>query len=223
MEKTKTLFDIIGPVIIGPSSSHTAGAVRIGYLAGKIFGEIPKKVRFKLYNSFATTGKGHGTDKGLLAGVLGMDVDNESIKKAFNYAKKLNVDYSFEHAQDNNHHPNSVDIFLEGSYKMEISGNSVGAGEVCITNIDGYRFNINGDYNTLILLYKDKPGMVYRVSALLQSKNLNIATMHCDRSAKGEEASMGICLDSMLPDSVIEELEKIDEVYLIRSIEVLKK
>ena len=223
MEKTKTLFDIIGPVIIGPSSSHTAGAVRIGYLAGKIFGEIPKKVRFKLYNSFATTGKGHGTDKGLLAGVLGMDVDNESIKKAFNYAKKLNVDYSFEYAQDNNRHPNSVDIFLEGSYKMKISGNSVGAGEVCITNIDGYRFNINGDYNTLILLYKDKPGMVYRVSALLQSKNLNIATMHCDRSAKGEEASMGICLDSMLPDSVIEELEKIDEVYLIRSIEVLKK
>ena len=167
MEKTKTLFDIIGPVIIGPSSSHTAGAVRIGYLAGKIFGEIPKKVRFKLYNSFATTGKGHGTDKGLLAGVLGMDVDNESIKKAFNYAKKLNVDYSFEHAQDNNRHPNSVDIFLEGSYKMEISGNSVGAGEVCITNIDGYRFNINGDYNTLILLYKDKPGMAWSTESAL--------------------------------------------------------
>lgn len=223
MNKTKTLFDIIGPIIIGPSSSHTAGAVRIGYLAGKIFGEIPKKVKFKLYNSFARTGKGHGTDKGLLAGVLGMDVDNEAIKKVYEYAKKLKIEYSFEYLQDNNRHPNSVDIFLEGSYKMEISGNSVGAGEVCITNINGYLFNINGDYNTLILLYKDKPGMVYRVSSLLQSKNLNIASMHCDRNTKGGEASMGICLDSFLPDSVIKEIEKIDEVYLIRSIEVLKK
>lgn len=87
MEKVKTLFDVIGPVIIGPSSSHTAGAVRIGLLAGKIFGEIPQKVKFKLYNSFAKTGKGHGTDKGLLGGVLGMDVDNDSIKKAYDIAK----------------------------------------------------------------------------------------------------------------------------------------
>lgn len=223
MEKVKTLFDVIGPVIIGPSSSHTAGAVRIGYIAGKIFGEIPKKVKFTLYNSFAKTGKGHGTDKGLLGGVLGMDVDNESIKNAYEYAKKMNVNYEFEYAQDYGKHPNSVDITLEGSNKMEISGVSVGAGEVCINKINGYKFNINGDYNTLILIYRDKPGMVYRVTALLQSYNLNIATMHCDRNAKGEEASMGICLDAMLPDTAIHELEKIEEVYLIRNIEVLKK
>lgn len=223
MEKAKTLFDVIGPVIIGPSSSHTAGAVRIGYLAGKIFGEIPKKVKFKLYNSFAKTGKGHGTDKGLLGGVLGMDVDNESIKKAFEYAKKLKVDFEFEYLEDYNKHPNSVDISLFGSHSMDISGVSLGAGEVSITKINGYKFNINGDYDTLVLIYKDKPGMVYRVTALLQNHNLNIASMHCDRNAKGQEASMGICLDGTLPDEVVKEIEKIEEVYLIRNIEVLAK
>lgn len=223
MEKVKSLFDIIGPVIIGPSSSHTAGAVRIGNIAGKIFGEIPKKVKFRLYNSFAKTGKGHGTDKGLLGGVLGMDVDNECIKNAFNYAKKMNTAYEFEYFEDYNRHPNSVDITLEGTKKMEISGVSLGAGEVSITKINGYKFNINGDYDTLVLIYKDKPGMVYRVTALLQGQNLNIASMHCDRNAKGEEASMGLCLDAPVPDYILEELEKIEEVYLIRNIEVLKK
>lgn len=225
MEKAKTLFDVIGPIIIGPSSSHTAGAVRIGYLAGKIFGEKPDKVTFKLYNSFAKTGKGHGTDKGLLGGVLGYDVDNERIKKAYLDAEKLNTEYKFEYAEDYNKHPNAVDIILENKNikRMEISGISVGAGEVAITKINGYKFNINGDYDTLVLIYKDKPGMIYRVTALLQGQNINIATMHCDRNAKGQEASMGICVDGQISDYIINELKKIDEVYLIRNVEVLKK
>lgn len=225
MNETKSLFDVIGPVMVGPSSSHTAGAVRIGLLAGRIFGEVPKKVKFKLYNSFAKTGKGHGTDKGLLAGVLGMDVDNDSIKKVFAIAKKMNVDYSFEFFEDYNRHPNSVDITFEHGKlpKMKISGISVGAGEVAITKINGYKFNISGDYDTLVLIYKDKPGMVYRVTSLLQNRYLNIASMHCDRNAKGKEASMGICLDGYVPDNIIDEINKMDDVYLIRKIEVLKK
>lgn len=224
MDKVKTLFDVIGPIIIGPSSSHTAGAVRIGYLAGKIFGFKPEFVHFRLYNSFAKTGKGHGTDKGLLGGVLGYDVDNERIKTAFEDAKNLNIKYKFEYLEDYNRHPNSVDIVFEkGSKKMEINGISVGAGEVAITKINGYKFNINGDYDTLILIYKDKPGMIYRVTALLQGQNINIATMHCDRNAKGQEASMGICVDNKISKYITDELEKIEEVYLIRNIEVLKK
>lgn len=224
MEKAKTLFDIIGPVIIGPSSSHTAGAVRIGYLAGKIFGCKPEKVKFRLYNSFAKTGKGHGTDKGLLGGVLGYDVDNEKIKTAFENAKKLNIKYEFEYVEDYNRHPNAADIVFEkNGKKMEISGISTGAGAVEITKINGYKFNINGDYDTLILIYKDKPGMVYRVTSLLQGQNINIATMHCDRNAKGQEASMGICVDGCISDYILSELEKLEEVYLIRNIEVLKK
>ena len=225
MNETKSLFDVIGPVMVGPSSSHTAGAVRIGLLAGRIFGEVPQKVKFKLYNSFAKTGKGHGTDKGLLAGVLGMDVDNDSIKKVFNLAKKMNVEYSFEFFEDYNRHPNSVDITFEHENfpKMEISGISVGAGEIAITKINGYKFNISGDYDTLVLIYKDKPCMIYRVTSLLQNRYLNIASMHCDRNAKGKEASMGICLDGYVPDNIIDEINKMDDVYLIRKIEVLKK
>lgn len=223
MEKTKTLFDVIGPIIIGPSSSHTAGAVRIGYLAGKIYGSLPEKVHFKLYNSFAKTGKGHGTDKGLLGGVLGLDVDNENIKDAFELAQKMDVEYEFEYAEDPSRHPNSVDILMYGPLGMQISGNSVGAGEVCITEINGYKFNINGDYNTLVLIYKDKPGMVYRVTALIQGQDVNIATMHCDRNAKGCEASMGICLDQPLPEYIIKKLHEIEEMYLIRNIEAFKQ
>lgn len=225
MEKPKTLFDVIGPIIIGPSSSHTAGAVRIGLLAGRIFGDIPESIHFKLYNSFAKTGKGHGTDKGLLGGVLGMDVDDEEIRIAYERAKKLGINVEFEYLENYNKHPNAVDITLESKTvpKMEISGISVGAGEVAITKINGYKFNLNGDYDTLILIYKDKPGMIYRVSSLLQNYKLNIASMHCDRNAKGKEASMGICLDGKITKNILGELKKIEEVYLMRNIEVLKK
>ncbi len=222
MEKTKTLFDVIGPVIIGPSSSHTAGAVRIGLLSGKIFGEKPDNVKFKLYNSFAKTGKGHGTDKGLLGGVLGFDVDNENIKNAFEIAGQRGIKYEYEYLEDLSRHPNSVDVIFNNG-KMEISGDSVGAGEVCINRINGYNFNINGDYETLILIYKDKPGMVYRVTALIQGQDVNIASMHCDRHDKGKEASMGICLDSPLPEYILRKLHEIDEIYLIRNIEAFKQ
>ena len=222
MEKTKTLFDVIGPVIIGPSSSHTAGAVRIGLLSGKIFGEKPDNVKFKLYNSFAKTGKGHGTDKGLLGGVLGFDVDNENIKNAFEIAGQKGIKYEYEYLEDLSRHPNSVDVIFNNG-KMEISGDSVGAGEVCINRINGYNFNINGDYDTLILIYKDKPGMVYRVTALIQGQDVNIASMHCDRHDKGKEASMGICLDSPLPEYIFRKLHEIDEIYLIRNIEAFKQ
>ena len=222
MEKTKTLFDVIGPVIIGPSSSHTAGAVRIGLLAGKIYGEKPLEVKFTLYNSFAKTGKGHGTDKGLLGGVLGFDVDNENIKHSFDIAKQRDVKYEYLYLEDSSRHPNSVDISFDNG-KMEISGDSVGAGEVCINKINGYNFNINGDYDTLILIYKDKPGMVYRVTALIQGQDVNIASMHCDRHDKGKEASMGICLDTPLPEYIIRKLHEIEEIYLIRNIEAFKQ
>ena len=154
-----------------------------------------------------------------------MDVDSESIKKSFDIANKLNVEYNFEYLEDYNRHPNSVDIILQGKNieKMKISGISKGAGEVAVTKINGYNFNINGDYDTLVLIYKDKPGMIYKVTALIQSANLNIASMHCDRNAKGQEASMGICLDGGISNEIFDKLEQIEEVYLIRNIEMLKK
>ena len=220
--KKKTLFDVIGPIIIGPSSSHTAGAARLGYLAGKIYGELPKKIHFKLYNSFAKTGKGHGTDKGLLGGVIGLSVDNPQIRNVFELAKQSNIDFSFEFLENFSRHPNSVDFIFDGNNgKMEISGASLGGGDVIIDAINGYKFNINGNYPTLLLIYKDKPGMIYNVTVLIQKQNINIASMNCQRKARGEEASMAIYLDSPLNEETLKELSKIDEIYFIRSLEAI--
>lgn len=218
-----SIFDIITPIMVGPSSSHTAGAVRIGLLASKIYGSTcPKKVHFKLYNSFAKTGKGHGTDKGLLSGVMGFNVDDVRIKKALELAQKAGIDYSFEFSEDLNKHPNSVDITFEGDINLKVSGESLGGAEVIITNINNYRVNLRGDYHTLLLIYKDKPGMIYRVTTLIQDFDINIASMTCDREAKGHNASMSICLDSPLSEEIVESLKKINEIYLIRNIGVTK-
>lgn len=218
-----SIFDIITPIMVGPSSSHTAGAVRIGLLAGKIYGSNrPQKVHFKLYNSFAQTGKGHGTDKGLLSGVLGIGVDDERIKNALSIAKEMGVDYSFEYIEDFNRHPNSVDITFFGDTEINVSGNSLGGAEVVITNINGYNVNLKGNYHTLLLIYKDMPGMIYKVTTLIKDFDINIASMTCDREAKGHNASMSICLDSPLSKEILDSIKSIDEVYLIRNIEVTK-
>ena len=217
--KQTSIIDIISPVMVGPSSSHTAGAVRLGLLAKNIYNEIPDKVVFKLYNSYAQTGKGHGTDKGLLAGVLGLSVDDVQIKDIFDSEISKEFQYEFQLYEDFNRHPNAVDIIFEGRRNMVISGNSVGAGEVEITNIDGFSVSLTGKYNTLLLVYKDVPNMISRVT---NSIHVNIASFHCDRSAKGQEASMTICLDGEINQKVVDFLNLIEDVYMIRYIKKLE-
>lgn len=217
--KQTSIIDIISPVMVGPSSSHTAGAVRLGLLAKNIYNEIPDKVVFKLYNSYAQTGKGHGTDKGLLAGVLGLSVDDVQIKDIFDSEISKDFQYEFQFYEDFNRHPNAVDIIFEGRRNMVISGNSVGAGEVEITNIDGFSVSLTGKYNTLLLVYKDVPNMISRVT---NSIHVNIASFHCDRSAKGKEASMTICLDGEINQKVVDFLNLIEDVYMIRYIKKLE-
>lgn len=222
MSKISSLFDIIGPVIIGPSSSHTAGAVKLGLLAKKIYKDTPQKVKFVLYNSYAKTGKGHGTDKGLVAGVLGMKLDDPTIKNAFEIARKNNLEYEFEYVDDFSRHPNSVDIIFEKPFPLIVKGDSIGGGEVIITAINDYNTDIKGEYYTLVLIYKDKPGMVYNVSNLIQKEKVNIASLYCDRSIKGEEASMCIALDSPLSEETLNSLANLEDMFLFRSIEALK-
>ena len=216
--KQNSLFDIISPIMVGPSSSHTAGAVRLGLLAKNIYGLTPKKVIFKLYNSYAKTGLGHGTDKGLLAGVLGFAVDDVRIKDIFNSKEAKEIEYEFEFLEDFNRHPNAVDFVFEGQQKMYISGDSVGAGNVKIKEINRFSVNLSGNYNTLILIYKDRPGIISIVSGLIQNEKINIASVICDRSAKGEEASMSLCLDSALNYSIVEKIKRIEDVYLVRHV-----
>ena len=215
----KTLFDVISPIMVGPSSSHTAGAIRLGLMARNIYSKPIEKVYFKLYNSFAQTGFGHGTQKGLFAGILGHSVSDMKIKNIFDLVK--DVEYKFEYAEDLSRHPNSVDIEINDD--MKISGESVGAGEIKITSINGFSVSISGNYHTILLMYKDKPGMISTVSNIIQSQNINIASLHCDRNEKGGTASMYIALDVQAPDNIVDIISKIDDVYFatqIRKLEV---
>jgi len=220
--KKSTLFDIISPVMIGPSSSHTAGAVRLGLLARNIYKNSPRKVSFKLYNSYAHTGKGHGTEKGLLAGVLGLSVEDRRIKDIFDSDLAKQIEYTFEYADNFKRHPNAVDMVFEGENKMFIAGDSVGAGEIVIRQINDFKVKLTGKYNTVLIVYKDMPGMISQVSSVLQYYNINIASLNCDRNAKGKEASMIISVDGHLTSDIVEVIEEIPEVYFVSYIEKLE-
>lgn len=219
--KQTSIFDIISPIMIGPSSSHTAGAVRLGLLAKNIYNDMPQKVTFKLYNSYAQTGKGHGTEKGLLAGVLGLAVDDRRIKNIFEDEVSENIKYKFEYYEDFKKHPNSVDFIFENGRTMKIYGESVGAGEVVVRKIDDFSVKLAGKFNTLMIVYEDIPGMISHVTSLIQEKNINIASLHCDRYAKGEEASMCICIDGDLEEDVINAVKSMDKVYFVSYIKKL--
>lgn len=214
----QSLFAVISPIMVGPSSSHTAGAVRLGLMAKNIYKDSFKKVKFVLYNSFATTGFGHGTDKGLLAGLLGYSVDDSRIKNIFEIVQ--DVEYSYEYVQDISRFPNSVDVIIDN--KMKISGDSVGAGEIRINKIDDFAVSINGAYDTLLMIYKDKPGMISKASDIIQKNNINIATLHCGRSSKGGQASMCIELDLPASEEIVTALRELKDVFFVTNVRKLK-
>lgn len=220
--RQSSLLDIISPVMVGPSSSHTAGAVRLGLLARNVYDSPIEKITFKLHNSYAQTGKGHGTDKGLLAGVLGLAVDDIRIKDIFNSDIAKNIDYKFEYFNDFNRHPNAVDFVFEGKNKMLISGDSIGAGEIAIRKINDFTVKFTGKFNTLLLVYKDVKGMISQVSTIIQAEDVNIASLHCDRSGKGETASMCICLDGELNNNAIAKIQEIKHLDMVRYVRKLE-
>lgn len=217
-----SIIDIISPIMAGPSSSHTAGAVRLGLLSRNVYKAKPKKVTFKLYNSYALTGKGHGTDKGLLAGILGFSVDDERIKNVFETPEAQEINYEFEFHEDFNRHPNAVDFIFEGDMDMTLSGDSVGAGEILLTKIGKFSVNLNGKYNTILVVYDDMPGVISKVTRIIQEDNVNIASLHCDRSGKGRDASMCICLDGELSKKCLNAISNLHDMYLVRYIEKLE-
>lgn len=219
--RQSSIIDIISPVMAGPSSSHTAGAVRLGLLARNVYNAKPDKVTFKLYNSYALTGKGHGTDKGLLAGVLGFSVDDERIKNVFDTPEAKEIEYEFEFLQDFNRHPNAVDFIFEGGLNISVSGDSVGAGEILMTKINNFSVNLNGKYNTILLVYDDKPGVISKVTGMIQEDKVNIASLHCDRSGKGKDASMCICIDGDLSKSCLDAVSDLKDMYIVRYIRKL--
>ncbi len=204
------LFDIIGPVMVGPSSSHTAGAVRIGNIARKLLGEDVKEAVIYFHGSFQSTGKGHGTDKALLAGLMGMPVDDSRIPYSFDVAGEKGLVYEFGSIDLGDAHPNSVKLVLTGlsGKKQEVVACSVGGGRIEIREIDGLSVSFSGDYPTLIIRNQDVPGQVQQVTAFLAAQNINIGTMQLYRSARGADAVMVIECDREISPGIIPVLEE---------------
>ena len=218
------LIDIIGPVMIGPSSSHTAGAVRLGLLAASILGGKPVKAEINLHGSFAETYQGHGTDMALLAGLMGWMPDDERIPQAEKYAEESGLVYSF-HKIDlgNMAHPNTVLFKLTsagGSY-CEIVGSSVGGGQVKVTEIDGFPVELTGRLPAILTVHIDTRGVIALVTSTLANAEVNIATMRLFRSDKGGMASMVIECDEAVPQEILNligALQQIESVRFIASV-----
>ena len=218
------LSDIIGPVMIGPSSSHTAGAAKIGFVSGKLLGEELKSARIFLHGSFLSTGIGHGTDKALIAGLMGFPVDDVRIPDSFALAKEAGIDFSFESINlGEEAHPNSVKLNLTGKNgkELEIVASSIGGGRIWINEIDGLTVNISGDLPTLIVHNVDQPGHVAEVTSMLQHKSVNIAAMHLDRSKRGENAVMVLECDQEIPMDAIKWLEHLEGVVKVTYLSML--
>lgn len=223
--KEYSVFDILGPIMVGPSSSHTAGAARIGKVAKYISGDDFISVTFYLHGSFAKTYKGHGTDRALVAGILGMEPYDERLKDSLEIAKEKGIKVEFLEADLGNQHENTVKVVLhkkDGS-KTELIGSSIGGGNILITNVDGYNLKMTGDHPTLIVVQNDKKGVISCVTSVLSRNNINIGIMKVKRKKKGVEAYMIIETDDDVTDEVIEQLKNTENVLDVKVINPVKK
>ena len=208
------LFDIMGPVMVGPSSSHTAGAVKIGYVARKLIGELIVSAKINLYGSFLATGRGHGTHFAIVAGLLGMKTDDVRIPTSMEIAKAEGMQVSFGRADLEDGHPNSAELELVGAEgrKLTIVGESTGGSLINIAKIDGLDANFSGEYPTLIVHNLDQPGHVAEVTSMLANKSVNIATMQLYRAKRGGNAVMVIECDQEVPKESIEWLNHLEGI-----------
>lgn len=209
--KELSVFDIIGPNMIGPSSSHTAGALKIAKVAYSLAPKDLKQVTFVLYGSFAKTYRGHGTDRALVAGLLGMNEEDERIKDAFAYAKAKGLPYQFELSEETAiKHPNTVDIIMEDGTgnKMTVTGSSIGGGAISIDKINGIEVFFNGEYHTLIVSHQDQPGVAGHITKALGDYQINIAYMRIYREHKGKMASTIIEADEPICKEVLAEIQR---------------
>ena len=211
------IFDIIGPVMVGPSSSHTAGAVRIGYIAGKLMGEPIAKAEILLYGSFLATGKGHGTRKALVAGLLGMKPDDMRIPDSFEIAKEHGIEVVFGESALRDAHPNTAQIFLTSvtGKNLEVVGESLGGSRINIAQIDGISTNFSGDYPTLVVHNMDQPGHVAEVTSMLAHKSVNIAAMQLYRAGRGGNSVMVLECDQKVPEEGINWLRHAEGVVKV--------
>ena len=217
------VFDIIGPIMIGPSSSHTAGAVRLGYISHKVLGERAVKAEIELCGSFAQTYKGHGTDKALVAGILGMKSDDERIRNSLTIAKEEGLEYHFSTTSIPGAHPNTARISLTGESgaHAELCGASIGGGNILVTEINGLEVSVTGQHNTLVVLHHDKPGTIAAVTNFMAYSGLNIGNFRLARPRKGGEAVMTIEVDGEVPSVLFESLKILPNIINVIRIRAL--
>lgn len=211
------IFEILGPVMVGPSSSHTAGAVRIGYVCRKLMGEKIVTADIELYGSFLLTGKGHGTPQAIVAGLLGMTPDDAKIPNSFEIAKAQGLKFTIGEAKLKEAHPNSVLLKLTGESgkELEVIGESLGGSIINIAQIDGLPANISGDYPTLIASNMDVPGMVAKVSKVLFNAKINIAQMHLYRASRGKNSVLIAECDQEIESKTLNDIRDLDGIMKV--------
>lgn len=216
-----SLFDILGPVMVGPSSSHTAGACRLGLMARAILGGTPERARIALHGSFAATGEGHGTHRALVGGLVGIEPDDLRLKRAYDEAKAAGLEWEFAEVDlGEDAHPNTAIIEVtRGDETVRVRGASVGGGRIEVTEIDGFPIALGGDYPTLVVLARDEPGTIMTITGLLAAEGINLATMRVDRTGRHKDALMTIEADDSVPERVLDELRGFDWLHWVRRID----
>ncbi len=216
-----SLLDIIGPVMVGPSSSHTAGACRLGLIARSLVAGTPQSATLELHGSFARTGEGHGTDKALVGGLLGFRPDDERLRTALEIADREGLSYRFEKTSLGElAHPNTVRIVVQnGANKATLTGSSLGAGRIMVSEIDGFPVEVTGSYHTIVLVAEDRKGSIARISAILADNDINIATLRLSRKERGGDAFMVIECDEAPGRDADKQLCALDWVRWVRLVD----
>ncbi|MFC4076444.1 L-serine ammonia-lyase, iron-sulfur-dependent subunit beta [Salinithrix halophila] len=211
--KYRSVFDIIGPVMIGPSSSHTAGAARIGRAARSLFGRKPDRVTVTFYGSFAKTYRGHGTDIAIIGGVLGFDTSDERIVRSLEIAEREGTVVTFVESEEVPDHPNTARLLLEdGEGSTEMVGISIGGGKMEVVELDGFELRLSGSSPALLIKHHDRYGAIAKVATVLADHHINVGYMQVSRKEKGSQALMIIETDQAVGGNVQQEIEELGEV-----------
>lgn len=220
MARQRSVFDIIGPVMIGPSSSHTAGAVRLGKLARAVFGDRIESAEIALHGSFASTGHGHGTDLALIAGLLGMEPDDTRIPQVKVLAEEAGVAVSFLATDLGEVHPNTAEFQLVGQdgKRMRVRGSSLGGGDVIVTDVDGFEVEMTGELPVLVVEHPDRPGEIAAVTHILADYRVNVASMQVSRERRGARAIMLIETDEEAGAEAVSRIRELPGIGVVRTV-----
>ena len=213
---TTSAFEVLGPIMVGPSSSHTAGALRCAQVAASLVDGDVTDVTFTLWNSFAHTYRGHGTDRALLGGIMGFSTDDMRIRNSFDIAREQGIDFSFTpNEAETDVHPNTVDIHMvnELGQEMTVRGESLGGGKVRIVEINHVKVDFTGEYSAIIVIHQDTPGVVAYITRCLSERNINIAFMRLFRESKGTTAYTIVESDGHLPEDIVESIHRNTNIH----------